>query len=92
VKHEDINTFTIIKSDENYHIIIDECGEILRYRYYIVNCSEYLKKRLQVIKGTVRQIRNCDTYQELLNVLRIVIHIRNCDTNQELLNTSGTVT
>jgi hypothetical protein len=44
VKQEDINTFTVIKSDENYHVIIDECGEILGYCYYIVNCLEYLKK------------------------------------------------
>jgi hypothetical protein len=44
-KQEDINTFTVIKYDENYHVIVDEYGEILGYHYYIVNCSEYLKKR-----------------------------------------------
>ena len=39
-KKEDINTFIVIKSDENDHTIIDECGKILGYRYYIVKCSE----------------------------------------------------
>ena len=44
-KQEDINIFTVIKFDENHDAIVDECGEILEYRYCIVNCSEYLKKR-----------------------------------------------
>ena len=34
-KQGDINTFTIIKSYENHHTIIDEHGEILGYRYQI---------------------------------------------------------
>ena len=34
-KERDINTFTVIKSDENYHAIIDECGVTLGYRYHI---------------------------------------------------------
>jgi hypothetical protein len=37
-KKEDINIFIVIKSDENHHMIIDQYGEILGYRYYIVNC------------------------------------------------------
>jgi hypothetical protein len=45
VKQEDINIFTVIKFEENYNAIVDEYGEILEYRYCIVNCSEYLKKR-----------------------------------------------
>jgi hypothetical protein len=45
VKQEDINIFIVIKFDENHYVIVDECGEILGYHYYIVNCSEYLKKR-----------------------------------------------
>jgi hypothetical protein len=28
-KQRDINMFMIIKSHENHHVIIDECGEIL---------------------------------------------------------------
>jgi hypothetical protein len=27
--------FTVIKSGENHHMIIDECGEILKHCYYI---------------------------------------------------------
>jgi hypothetical protein len=65
-------------------MIIDEYGKILGYHYYIVNCSEYLKKQLQVIEGTVTQIRNCGTCQELLNESGIVTQVRNCDTSQEL--------
>ena len=34
-KQGDINMFTVIKSHENYHAIIDECGEILGYWYRI---------------------------------------------------------
>ena len=34
-KQGDINTFTVIKSHENHHAIIDERGEILGYRYRI---------------------------------------------------------
>jgi hypothetical protein len=34
-KQGDINTFTVIKSYENHHAIIDERGEILGYRYRI---------------------------------------------------------
>jgi hypothetical protein len=34
-KEGDINTFTVIKSHENHHAIIDERGEILGYRYRI---------------------------------------------------------
>ena len=30
-KQADINTFTVIKSYENHHVIIDERGEILGY-------------------------------------------------------------
>jgi hypothetical protein len=36
-KQRDINIFIVIKSYENHHTIIDECGEILRYRYRIKN-------------------------------------------------------
>jgi hypothetical protein len=43
-KQEDINTFTVIKSDENHHVIIDKYSKILGYCYFIVNCSKYLKK------------------------------------------------
>ena len=35
VKQGDINTFTVIKSHENHHVIINECGKILGYRYHI---------------------------------------------------------
>jgi hypothetical protein len=35
VKKGDINTFTVIKSDENHHVIIDEHGVTLGYRYHI---------------------------------------------------------
>ncbi len=34
-KQGDINTFTVIKSHENHHAIIDERGEILGYRFRI---------------------------------------------------------
>ena len=34
-KEEDINIFTVIKSDENHYVIIDECGVTLGYRYRI---------------------------------------------------------
>ena len=34
-KQGDMNTFMVIKSHENYYVIIDERGEILRYRYHI---------------------------------------------------------
>ena len=34
-KQEDVDTFTVIKSHENHHAIIDERGEILGYRYRI---------------------------------------------------------
>src|SRR6266481_9259069 len=34
-KQEDINTFTIIKSHEAHHAIIDERGEILGYQFHI---------------------------------------------------------
>jgi hypothetical protein len=34
-KQWDIDTFTVIKSHENYHMIIDEQCEILGYRYRI---------------------------------------------------------
>ena len=34
-KEEDINTFTVIKSDEKHHAIIDERGVILGYRYHV---------------------------------------------------------
>ena len=34
-KEGDINTFTVIKSNENHHEIIDERGVILGYRYRI---------------------------------------------------------
>jgi hypothetical protein len=65
MKQEDINTFTVIKSDENHYVIIDECSEILGYRYYIVNCSEYLKKWLWVIKRIIEHMRNYYMRQEL---------------------------
>ena len=35
VKQGDMNTFTVIKSYKNHHVIIDERGEILGYRYCI---------------------------------------------------------
>jgi hypothetical protein len=35
VKQKDINTFTIINSNENHYVIIDECGEMLRHCYCI---------------------------------------------------------
>jgi hypothetical protein len=39
VKEGSINIFTVIKSDENHHAIIDECGVTLGYRYCIKpNC------------------------------------------------------
>jgi hypothetical protein len=44
VRQEDINTFTVIKSDKNDYVIIDKYSEILGYCYCIVKCSEYLKK------------------------------------------------
>ena len=34
-KQGDVETFTVIKSHENHHAIIDEQREILRYRYRI---------------------------------------------------------
>jgi hypothetical protein len=34
-KEEDINMFTVIKSDENHHMIIDEYSVTLGYRYHI---------------------------------------------------------
>jgi len=34
-KQKDINMFMVIKSHENHHVIIDEYGEILGYRYHI---------------------------------------------------------
>jgi hypothetical protein len=34
-KERDINTFTIIKFDENHHVIIDEHSVTLGYRYHI---------------------------------------------------------
>jgi hypothetical protein len=37
VKQKDINMFTVIKSHENHHVIIDECSEILGYHYCIKN-------------------------------------------------------
>jgi hypothetical protein len=46
-------------------MIVDECGEILGYRYCIVNCSEYLKKRRWVIKGNIVHMRNYHTDKEL---------------------------
>ena len=35
VKEGDIKTFTVIKSDENHYVIIDECGVTLGYGYHI---------------------------------------------------------
>jgi ACT domain-containing protein len=35
VKQRDINIFTIIKSHENHHVIIDKHSEILGYYYHI---------------------------------------------------------
>jgi hypothetical protein len=35
VKQGDINMFTVIKSHENHHAIIDEERDILGYRYHI---------------------------------------------------------
>ena len=35
VKQGDMNTFTVIKSHKNHHVIIDERSEILDYRYCI---------------------------------------------------------
>ena len=34
-EERDVNTFTVIKSHENHHMIIDQHGEILGYRYRI---------------------------------------------------------
>jgi len=34
-KERDINTLTVIKSDENHHMIIDEYDVTLGYHYYI---------------------------------------------------------
>ena len=34
-KQGDMNNFMVIKSHENYCVIIDKCDEILGYRYHI---------------------------------------------------------
>jgi hypothetical protein len=65
VKQEDINTFTVIKFDENHHVIVDEYSEIIGYHYCIVNYSEYLKKQQWVIKGTITYVRNYHIHKEL---------------------------
>jgi hypothetical protein len=40
-KERDINIFTVINFYDNHHVIIDECGKILGYRYRIK--LEYLQ-------------------------------------------------
>src|SRR5580692_9680138 len=62
-KQEDTDTFMVIRSHENHHAIIDECGEILGYRYRIKpELLETLKETTAVLPHTKVNAGNRGNY------------------------------
>ena len=65
-KEGDINTFTVIKSDKNHHVIIDERGVTLGYCYHIkpelLKILEEMTVDLSHIGGNTSKRGNYPTY------------------------------